>query len=78
MNPPKLVINDEDVLIDVKGNERNGYIQGTLSAQMKAIERDARNIRVKIICSNQIILDEDECAFYGIDILKKNEIKKVK
>ena len=73
INSSGLQINDEDVQLYTERYDGSGYVHATLSIQMTALKYDAKNIRVKIICSDQVFLDGDECAFSSIDILEKDE-----
>ncbi len=75
---PELLIEDEDIQLKTISYDGNDSLHATLLIRMKAMHCDANNIRIKIICSDQITLEEDECAFFGIDTLRKEEEKTVK
>jgi hypothetical protein len=69
----ELLIEDEDVWLEDIEDNRNGITHATLFLRMKASKYDANSIMVKIICSDQFVLDENECALHGIDILEEDE-----
>ena len=77
-NSSELLVENENIWLENVKYDENGLIHATLVLQIKALKYDANNIRIRIICQDQIALDEDECALLGIDILKKGEKKIVK
>ncbi len=75
INSSELQIENEEFQYE-KGDD--GYIQGTLSFQIRALNHDAKNIRVKLICSDGISLHEGVCASSHIDFIEKDKTELVK
>jgi hypothetical protein len=73
----ELIIGDKGVWLEDIDNE-NESIYATLFLQIEAKKCDAENVRVKIICTDQISINKDECEFLGIENLKNNKKKVIK
>lgn len=74
----ELLIEGEDIWLENVRYDESGLVHATLVLQIKALKHDANNIRIRIICQDQIALDEDECVLLGIDTLRKGEKRIVK
>ena len=56
----------------------NGFVHATFYLQLKAENRKVSDIKIKIVCSDQITIDKDECGLLDIGTLEEDKEKIVK